>query len=554
VGTAGPRTGRTSLIFHKGRSFRIPFKVDADGRTRLKEVQLWYSEDSGFHWKAVSKTTPDRPSFTFRGSHDGEYWFAVRTLSVDGQFFPPIDDTVEPNMKVVIDTTPPSLVLEPDGRKGSLASVRWEAKDEYLDLRSLVIEYQPEGSREWRRVPLRRPATFGAQSWDAGTIEVLRVRASIADKAGNVADATALLPDGSSSLPAGVNDDRAAFSAPPPISQVSDSPLITAGPGFSPVDDFGGGSPNPAPRARGAQRGASPSNNPNAASGPKTADLGNASANPAWDGETGSGPERGDLNQPNQAFGGPNAFSASNAGGGSTGTPGSTGAPAAGASSSLVVPSPRFALQYAVEDAGPSGPASVELWLTQDGGRTWIRRGEDPDRTSPFDVDLGGEGTFGLRLVARSASGFGDQPPAPGDPPDTWVEVDSSPPSVQLDPPQIGSGPHAGKVAVSWRATDLHLAPRSVTLSWRPDQPGTEWQTIAQNQENSGQFVWVVPPTVPPRFHIRVEATDTMGHQGRAETSEASPVIVDRSRPRSRIIGLDPSARAGVGPAAHPLR
>ena len=220
----------------------------------------------------------------------------------------------------------------------------------------------------------------------------------------------------------------------------------------------------------------------------------------------------------------------------------------------MLVPSPRFKLQYAIEDAGPNGPASVELWLTQDGGRTWIRRGEDTDRVSPFDVDLGGEGTFGICLVARSASGLGDQPPAPGDPPQSWVEVDSTPPSVQLYPPQIGTGPHAGKVAITWRASDLHLAPRSVSLFWRPDQPGATWQPIVDGQENMGQYVWTVPPSFPARFHLRVEAVDSLGHRGGAETTDSAPVIVDRSRPRSRIIGLDPNARAGDGPGARPLR
>ena len=220
----------------------------------------------------------------------------------------------------------------------------------------------------------------------------------------------------------------------------------------------------------------------------------------------------------------------------------------------MVVPSPRFKLQYAIEDAGPSGPATVELWITQDGGRTWVRRGEDPDRVSPFDVDLGGEGTFGLSLVARSSSGLGDQPPAPGDPPQTWVEVDTTPPAVQLFPPQIGTGAHAGKVAITWRVSDLHLAPRSVSILWRPEQTGASWQPVVESQENIGQFIWTVPPGLPGRFHIRVEAVDTVGHRGFAETTDTGPVIVDRSRPRSRIIGLDPNARAGDGPGARPLR
>jgi len=63
-----------------------------------------------------------------------------------------------------------------------------------------------------------------------------------------------------------------------------------------------------------------------------------------------------------------------------------------------------------------------------------------------------------------------------------------------------------------------------------------------------------VPPSFPAKFHVRVEALDTVGHKGGAETSDSVPVIVDRSRPRSRIIGLDPNARAGDGPWARPMR
>ena len=96
--------------------------------------------------------------------------------------------------------------------------------------------------------------------------------------------------------------------------------------------------------------------------------------------------------------------------------------------------------------------------------------------------------------------------------------------------------------------------PKSVSISWRPDQPGADWQTIADAQENAGQFIWTVPPTAPQRFHLKVEAIDSVGHRGSADTTEMGPVMVDRSRPRSRIIGLDPNARAGIGPSARPLR
>ena len=69
-----------------------------------------------------------------------------------------------------------------------------------------------------------------------------------------------------------------------------------------------------------------------------------------------------------------------------------------------------------------------------------------------------------------------------------------------------------------------------------------------------GQVHLDPPAEVPSKFHLRVDVLDTLGNLGSAETTETGPVIVDRARPRSRIIGLDPSARTGAGPAARPLR
>ena len=75
-------------IYHKGRNFRIPFNLNAEGRDRVKELHLLVSEDQGYHWRPVSKTFPDHPTFTFRSSHDGEYWFAVQTLTTTARFRP----------------------------------------------------------------------------------------------------------------------------------------------------------------------------------------------------------------------------------------------------------------------------------------------------------------------------------------------------------------------------------------------------------------------------------------------------------------------------------
>jgi hypothetical protein len=547
-------------IYHKGRNFRIPFNLNAEGRDRVKEVHLLVSEDQGYHWRPISKTFPDHPTFTFRSAQDGEYWFAVQTVTVDGKVAPRPDATVEPNLKVVVDTIPPSLILEPDERRGSSASVHWEVKDENLDLKSLVLEYQVEGVGVWRRVPIRRPKLIGSQEWDAGTAEALKVRASVADKAGNVTQSVVEIGEGTASPPGRVASAGAEMNHSS-VERISNAPPseIIAGADFPPVDQdlpvrregsLGPGSP---PREPSHDRSARDTRAPVPNWGREAgAGSGRASATAALDERTpmdlfsgAGGSSRGAKTEtvPNGASPGTAAPETA---------PRASGHEAPGGS--LLVPGPKFKLQYAVDDGGPNGPASVELWITQDGGRTWIRRGEDADRTSPIDVDLGGEGTYGLYLVARSATGLGDQPPGPGDPPQSWVEVDSTPPVVQLYPPQIGTGVNSGKVAIAWRSSDLHLAPRSVSVFWRPDQPGTDWQLIADAQENAGQFIWNVPASVPPRFHLRVEAVDAVGHRGETETSDSGAIMVDRSRPRSRIIGLDPNARAGSGPFARPLR
>jgi hypothetical protein len=555
---AGTDQNNAPRIYHKARNFRIPFNLNADGRDRVKELHLLVSEDYGYHWRAISKTFPDHPTFTFRSSHDGEYWFAVQTRTVDGKVSPSLESTIEPNLKVVVDTFPPSLVLEPDERRGSLASVHWEVKDENLNLKSLVLEYQIEGATSWRRVPISAAKLNGSRRWDAGTAEALKVRCSVSDRAGNVTEAFVDLPEGTASQPDLVSAP-AGLDEPPATSQFSDGSRsdISAGPGFTPVSEK---PPSSSGAAVGSPREARTSRTRPASDlgrGAKTAQANlDRVSRAGGPGRSHSGepdrPDDGLFSSGRNGIGVGAAFPAA----GSSETARSNAQPGTrNPGETLLVASPKFKLQYAVDDAGPAGPATVELWITHDGGRTWIRRGGDEDRVSPIDVDLGGEGTFGLCLVARSASGLGDQPPAPGDPPQSWVEVDSTPPVVQIQTPQIGTGVNAGKVAIAWKASDLHLPTRSVTLSWRPDGPGSQWQTIADGLENSGQFIWNVPPAVNHRFHLKVEATDSVGHRGSADTTESGSITVDRSRPRSRIIGLDPNAHSSIiGADPRPVR
>jgi len=489
------RAPRPQVVDHNRRAFRIPLNIPREDVPRYKQFQLWSSGDGGGRWDKGDSTTLERPFFAFSAPVDGEYWFAVRTVDTKGRLFPADEADIEPIMKVIIDTKRPTMILEARKRRGNYASVRWEVADEHLDLGSLVIEYQAEGARDWARAPIAKPARLGIASWDAGTAEPIKVRGTISDRASNTEVVTINLPDGSASG----SGESADPNVPPP------------------VGTFASG---------GAER--SP---PQSLSGPPPM--------PSMDGEPvgGSGPS-GDFNP----FGSNPSTGASRPAGGPP-APESTSPP-------ILVSNPKFGLQYAVDDAGPLGPAAVELWVTTDGGRTWFSRGEDPDRASPFPVDLGGEGSFGLKLVAKSAANQGDRPPVAGEAPVTVVEVDSSGPAVKLDPPRM-VGPN---LVINWHASDPHPAPRPVMISVKDDSPEGKWRLITPAIENKGQFTWTVPAGCPPKIHVRVDVRDSLGNIGFAETAENAPVLVDRSKPKGRIIGLDPAARETAGPSARPLR
>ncbi len=482
---------RVQVVPHNRRSFRVPFNIPAADIPRYRQVQLWVSSDGGNRWDKVDTTSPEKPFFNFTARSDGEYWFAVRTVDTQGRLYPADDIDVEPNMKVIIDTKPPTMILEARPRRGNVASVGWTLADEHLDLGTLVLEYQAEGARDWAQVPIRKRARKGGETWDAGTAEAIRVRGSVSDEAGNTKAVALSLPDGAapsedSAGPAEVSDPN----VPPPL-------------------------------------GTFPSN------GADRAPAGSRSGPPPMP------PMIGDRPAPAPSTGDHNPFRPADPGG----EPPARGQAPESASPPIVVGKAQFALQYAVEDAGPNGPAAVELWVTNDGGRTWFPKGEDPDRNSPFPVDLGGEGTYGLKLVAKSAANQGDRPPVPGEAPTTIVEVDGTGPLVKIDPPKMAGS----RLVITWHASDPHPAAHPVLISIRPEgaDPATPWQLITPSPiDNTGQFVWTVPGNCPPKIHVRVDVKDALGNHNSADTNDLGPVLVDRSKPKSRIIGLDPSARS----------
>jgi hypothetical protein len=204
------------------------------------------------------------------------------------------------------------------------------------------------------------------------------------------------------------------------------------------------------------------------------------------------------------------------------------------------VNSRRVSLNYRIDDQGPSGVSVIELWYTQD-GRNWQKYREEKSTTPPFVFDVDREGLYGFTMVARSGVGLSDRPPQMGDQPQVWVEVDETKPVVQLLSADVGRGADTGNLTICWTASDKNMARQPITLSYSEQAEGP-WTTIISNLENTGRYVWRMPPSGTPfRFHIRVEAVDKAGNVGSAQTT--THVIVDLHTPKSKILDVGAAGR-----------
>jgi hypothetical protein len=196
-----------------------------------------------------------------------------------------------------------------------------------------------------------------------------------------------------------------------------------------------------------------------------------------------------------------------------------------------LVNSRSLVIDFELKGLGPSGIGVVELWYTRN-GQTWRKFGGAPQTQSPFVVNVTEDGLFGFTVVARNGMGVGKLPPKPGEPPQLWVDVDSTRPNVRLLGTQAGVDENGRTLALRWSALDRNLVARPITLSYA-EQASGPWIPFATNVENSGYHTWRMSPGLPSQVLVRVEATDRVGNTG--EDRSSMPAPIDLTRPTATI-------------------
>jgi hypothetical protein len=173
----------------------IPFSVrpGTTPESQPSAVRVFVSWDRGKSWHLFEEHRPEDGRFRFRPKQDGEFWFATQTIDRSGR--PDNPEPRQPQLRLVVDTQRPQLLVQAQVRGADEVAVSWSAADATLNPATLKIEYQDAGaSGPWEAVSL--PSAGGSspgQTQGQTSFKPLvasrsiNLRAEIADTGGNVA-------------------------------------------------------------------------------------------------------------------------------------------------------------------------------------------------------------------------------------------------------------------------------------------------------------------------------------------------------------------------------
>ena len=560
----------------------IPFSVK-NGTTPDSQpaaVRVFVSWDQGQTWHFYDERKPEEGRFRFRARQDGEFWFATQTIDRAGKSDTP--QPKAPQLRLVIDTQRPQLLVQAQVDVSGNVNLTMSVRDVSLNLASAKVEYQDAAGAggPWQSVELRASGS-AAQLTGQTTFhpsvssKSINLRAEIADAAGNVAyhSQRLLLIPPKPSNPGGLAfspaPDPSATAWPSHSGQPSQTPAMPATPAHEQVripdvvsNPYVGpgrltSSPTPTPPAAGGESLPPPSEAPLPA--PTEQPLLNPAAN-----REGTFPTEPTTLPPPAAPGVEPAPAIER----SNPPPSTYVPPPAAHAETMPAPAPvepveapnghrprltssrRFSLEYDVETVGPEGLQSVELWGTTDGGRAWVKWGTDPDKQSPFDVEVNNEAIYGFKIVVVGRNGLATSTPRAGDAADIWVSVDLTRPAARLTGAAYGQGAAAGKLDIRWEASDANLGSRPITLSIS-DRSSGPFSPLAAGLPNNGQYLWEYDPRSPRQIFLRLEVRDEAGNTTIDQLTE--PIKVEGLEPKGRIKSFNPGPEQIQGAFRQPL-
>ena len=183
----------------KNRRFDIGYRVDKVGSSGVNSVDLYITQDSGRKWYRYG-TDEDRTSpVSVVVPKDGEYGFVIRVRSGAGLGGPPPQSGDRPEVKVIVDRTPPELrllpILQGTGEDLNRFLIRWASVDSNPAEKSISIAYAVKPDGPWITIVSAKKNT-GRHLWTVadGVPPRVYLRLRSFDNAGNASQVQTARP------------------------------------------------------------------------------------------------------------------------------------------------------------------------------------------------------------------------------------------------------------------------------------------------------------------------------------------------------------------------
>ncbi len=513
------------------RIVQLPIQINESARATIQEIQLYSKDHPASAWVLREKARPTQQAFKFEAPADGEYWFTMVTVDKQGKSYPSDLRNEPPGLSVVIDTQAPSVELTNLGATPEGQMIQVDVADLNLDNPRVHICYQAgdKAFRPLEPVPGRGNVyCIPAQAVCTGLVQVIAE-----DLAGNLTTRQERLTSMKSPRTETVNPQPVVVD--PPQQKTTGS----GAPSELPKNVVGNAPPIGSGDRYQVQRNAPAA--PERPSFPRP----DGSQGPHWIDEKSNEPAKNSSENSRDSIGHPVVD------GGLVQTSSNMSKPSTGPSllptmtptkyapqNRQFVNSTKVYLDYQIENAAQASVAKVEVWLTRDQGQSWHKHSDVSGRKSPIEVQLPGDGVYGLTLVACNGA-TPAAPPVPGDQPDGWIEVDTTKPSLWFNDIQTNFDRGQATVLIRWTAHDKNLADAPVDLFFAVTPQGP-WLAIAKSLPAEGQHRWTPPAGLGIQAHLKLVARDAAGNISVCGTLEP--------------VSLAPPAPPSSAPSASALR
>jgi hypothetical protein len=419
------------------------------------KIVLFVSKNLGNSWQKVAIQGSGEEAFSFSTQRDGEYWFSSRI-----QQSTTVPANLRPQMRVLVDTQQPTIELRTNLTPAGEITLECKIRDATLIAKQVAVEIQPATNSPWQSFPLlERPTIALGKSIDlVGRWQPM--------KATRMALVRIKVLDGAGNL--AIAERRIYF---PPSSQQRPQ-------SYEPLR-------NPYTRAASHQDAINwPADNQPT---PPTVANNPTSPTPPL----------------------PNAVV-------TTAKP-ILHAPAAEATVHQTNRT-RFKLDYTLSNVNTK-TTQVQLWATEDGGKTWGLWGIDNDGQSPLDVEIQRDGTIGFITIITTPEDSGKNRPTADTVADIWIRIDRVKPQLRLGDIERTVESGFPEILIKWEATDDNFADRPIRLQCSQSQQGP-WQEISAAVPNAGFYRWRLDPNTSGTWYIKVDATDQAGNTVSAIAAE----------------------------------